>query len=82
MIVNQLKPNQVQRGLDLPEPVEVHSQQNPAAELSIRGVEKTNESGRLCRLNLPVHGLECEIKHGGGANCELRSANDEWSFHE
>jgi type I restriction enzyme M protein len=26
--------------------------------LSIHGVEKTDETGRLCRLNLTVHGLE------------------------
>ncbi len=39
-------------------------------------------SQRLCRLNLAVHGLEGEIKHGGAGNCELRSANDEWSLHE
>jgi len=55
--------------------------------LSIHGVEKTDETGRLCRLvavrkDLAVHGLEGEIKHGGGENCELRSANDEWSLHE
>jgi type I restriction enzyme M protein len=43
-------------------------QKNPAAELSICGVEKTDETGRLCRLNLAVHGLEGEIKHGGNTN--------------
>jgi len=37
---------------------------NPAAELAICGVEKTDETGRLARLNLAVHGLECEIRHG------------------
>jgi type I restriction enzyme M protein len=36
--------------------------------LSIHGVEKTDETGRLCRLNLAVHGLEGEIKHGGNIN--------------
>ena len=41
---------------------------NPAAELSIHGVEKTDETGRLCRLNLAVHGLEGEIRHGGNVN--------------
>ena len=46
---------------------------NPAAELSIHGVEKTDETGRLCRLvavrkDLAVHGLEGEIKHGGNIN--------------
>jgi type I restriction enzyme M protein len=41
---------------------------NPAAELAIFGVEKTDETGRLCRLNLAVHGLEGDIKHGGNIN--------------
>jgi type I restriction enzyme M protein len=41
---------------------------NPAAELSICGVEKTDETGRLARLNLAVHGLECDIRHGGNVN--------------
>jgi type I restriction enzyme M protein len=43
-------------------------QKNPAAELAICGVEKTDETGRLCRLNLAVHGLEGDIKHGGNIN--------------
>lgn len=41
---------------------------NPAAELSICGVEKTDETGRLARLNLAVHGLEGNISHGGNVN--------------
>jgi type I restriction enzyme M protein len=41
---------------------------NPAAELSIFGVEKTDETGRLARLNLAVHGLEGDIRHGGNVN--------------
>ena len=43
-------------------------QQNPAAELALCGVEKTDETGRLCRLNLAVHGLEGDIRHGGNIN--------------
>jgi type I restriction enzyme M protein len=43
-------------------------QKNPSAELSIHGVEKTDETGRLCRLNLAVHGLEGDIRHGGNVN--------------
>ena len=43
-------------------------QKNPAAELAICGVEKTDETGRLCRLNLAVHGLEGQIRHGGNLN--------------
>jgi len=41
---------------------------NPTAELSIHGVEKTDETGRLCRLSLAVHGLEGDIRHGGNVN--------------
>jgi type I restriction enzyme M protein len=41
---------------------------DPARELSIHGVEKTDETGRLCRLNLAVHGLEGTINHGGNVN--------------
>lgn len=43
-------------------------QKNPSAELAICGVEKTDETGRLCRLNLAVHGLEGDIRHGGNVN--------------
>ena len=41
---------------------------NPASELAIHGMEKTDETGRLCRMNLAVHGLEGDIKHGGNIN--------------
>jgi type I restriction enzyme M protein len=41
---------------------------NPSSELSVFGVEKTDETGRLCRMNLAVHGLEGDIKHGGQIN--------------
>ncbi len=43
-------------------------QKSPAAELAICGIEKTDETGRLCRLNLAVHGLEGDIRHGGNVN--------------
>jgi type I restriction enzyme M protein len=42
--------------------------QNPTSELSIHGIEKTDETGRLCRMNLAVHGLEGDIRHGGNVN--------------
>ena len=49
---------------------------DPARELSIHGVEKTDETGRLCRLNLAVHGLEGEIKHGGNINSYYDAPHD------
>jgi type I restriction enzyme M protein len=49
---------------------------DPARELSIHGVEKTDETGRLCRLNLAVHGLEGEIKHGGDINSYYDDPHD------
>ena len=51
-------------------------QKNPAAELAIRGVEKTDETGRLCRLNLAVHGLEGDIRHGGNVNSYYDDPHD------
>lgn len=58
-------------------------QKNPAAELAICGVEKTDETGRLCRLNLAVHGLEGDIRHGGNINSyydDPHSATGQFDF--
>jgi len=58
-------------------------QKNPAAELAICGVEKTDETGRLCRLNLAVHGLEGQIRHGGNVNSyydDPHNATGEFDF--
>ncbi len=41
---------------------------NPGDELFIHGVEKTDETGRLARMNLAIHGLEGDIRHGGHIN--------------
>lgn len=41
---------------------------NGRAGLSIHGVEKVDATGQLCRLNLAVHGLEGDIRHGGEIN--------------
>ena len=48
--------------------VEEHHRSSGARDLSIHGVEKVDETGRLCRLNLAVHGLEGDIRHGGDIN--------------
>jgi type I restriction enzyme M protein len=44
------------------------SNANPADELFICGVEKTDDTGRLARMNLAIHGLEGDIRHGGHIN--------------
>jgi len=49
---------------------------DPSRELSIHGVEKTDETGRLCRLNLAVHGLEGDIRHGGQINSYYDDPHD------
>ena len=47
--------------------VEEH-RRKAAEELMIHGIEKVDDTGRLCRLNLAVHGLEGDIRHGGDIN--------------
>ena len=37
---------------------------NPASELSIHGQERVDATVRLCRMNLAIHGLEGDIRHG------------------
>src|ERR1017187_4627184 len=49
---------------------------NPSSELSIYGVEKTDETGRLCRMNLAIHGLEGDIRHGGNVNSYYDDPHD------
>jgi type I restriction enzyme M protein len=56
---------------------------SPSDELAICGVEKTDETGRLCRLNLAVHGLEGDIRHGGNVNSyydDPHSATGQFDF--
>jgi type I restriction enzyme M protein len=45
-----------------------HRRNGNGNELSIHGVEKVDSTGRLCRMNLAVHGLEGDIRHGGEIN--------------
>jgi type I restriction enzyme M protein len=48
--------------------IEEHKKNGGARGLSIHGLEKVDDTGRLCRLNLAVHGLEGDIRHGGELN--------------
>lgn len=49
---------------------------NPSEEISVYGVEKTDETGRLCRINLAVHGLEGKIYHQGQVNSYYDDPHD------
>lgn len=49
---------------------------NPLSELAIHGVEKTDDTGRLCRMNLAIHGLEGDIRHGGNVNSYYDNPHD------
>lgn len=51
-------------------------QHNPSEELALYGIEKTDETGRLCRLNLAVHGLEGDVRHGGNVNSYYDDPHD------
>jgi type I restriction enzyme M protein len=45
-----------------------HRKNGGQGALAIHGVEKVDDTGRLCRMNLAVHGLEGDIRHGGEIN--------------
>lgn len=49
---------------------------DPTRELSIHGVEKTEATGRLCKMNLAVHALEGNIKYGGEVNSYYDDPHD------
>ena len=48
----------------------------PAKALTIQGLEKTNETGRLCRLVAVRKDLEGEINHGGKINSFYDAPHD------
>ena len=55
-------------------------QKNPSAELSIHGQERVDGNVRLARMNLAVHGLEGEIKHGNTYYEDLHSTTGRFDF--
>jgi type I restriction enzyme M protein len=54
--------------------VERHKK-SPISELSIFGQEKTEETIRLCKMNLAVHGLSRDIKDGNTYYVDRHDAN-------
>jgi len=53
---------------------------DPARELSIHGQERVDGNVRLARMNLAVHGLEGEIKHGNTYYEDLHSTVGRFDF--
>lgn len=54
--------------------------ENPSAEISIYGQEKTDETVRLCRMNLAVHGLAGDIKQGNSYYEDIHRSVGKFDF--
>jgi type I restriction enzyme M protein len=59
--------------------VQAH-QKNPSTELSIHGQERVDGTVRLARMNLAVHGLEGDIKHGNTYYEDLHQSTGGFDF--
>src|SRR3984957_9813614 len=59
--------------------VERHKK-NPTREISIYGQEKTEETIRLCKMNLAVHGLSGDIKDGNTYYVDRHGSVDTFDF--
>jgi len=53
---------------------------DPARELSLHGQERVDGNVRLARMNLAVHGLEGDIKHGNSYYEDLHSTVGKFDF--
>lgn len=53
---------------------------NPNAEIMVYGQEKTEETVRLCKMNLAVHGLEGEIREGNSYYEDIHDAVGKFDF--
>jgi type I restriction enzyme M protein len=53
---------------------------NPNSEISIYGEEKTDETVRLCRMNLAVHGLAGDIKQGNSYYEDIHRSVGKFDF--
>jgi type I restriction enzyme M protein len=57
-----------------------HHSHNPNTEISIFGQEKTNETLRLCKMNLAVHNLSGDIRQGNTYYEDRHSALGKFDF--
>jgi type I restriction enzyme M protein len=59
--------------------VEAHKR-SPSAEISVFGQEKTDETVRLCKMNLAVHGLSGDIREANSYYEDLHDAVGRFDF--
>lgn len=59
--------------------VENH-QKNPNSEIAVYGQEKTNETVRLCKMNLAVHGLSGDIREGNTYYNDIHQSVGKFDF--
>ncbi len=55
-------------------------QKNPATEISLYGQEKTEETVRLCKMNLAVHGLAGDIRQANSYYENLHNSFGKFDF--
>ncbi|MGI8732494.1 MAG: type I restriction-modification system subunit M [Pyrinomonadaceae bacterium] len=53
---------------------------NPNAEIMVYGQEKTEETVRLCKMNLAVHGLEGDIRQGNSYYEDIHDSVGKFDF--
>jgi len=53
---------------------------NPNAEIMVYGQEKTEETVRLCKMNLAVHGLEGDIRQGNSYYEDIHDSVSKFDF--
>ncbi len=59
--------------------VENHKK-NPNSEIAVYGQEKTNETVRLCKMNLAVHGLSGDIREGNTYYNDIHQSVGKFDF--
>jgi type I restriction enzyme M protein len=55
-------------------------QQNPGSEISVYGEERVDETVRLCKMNLAVHGLSGDIRQGNSYYDDIHESFGKFDF--
>jgi len=53
---------------------------NPNSEIMVYGEEKTDETVRLCKMNLAVHGLSGDIREGNSYYEDIHNCVGKFDF--